>query len=471
MSIKPFLISTFVLFTFVIQAFAVPKVTTKVIVKKSSGYNIQTWKTKNKVPVYFVRRVQVPMVDIAVLFSAGSSEDRTQWGVASLTASMIDEGTKDKTATNIATAFDSIGAQYSSAVDRDMAVVSMRCLSQEKYLNYALKTFVEVLTQASFPEKAFVRVKQQTLDAIKQSQENPLSQAKKAFYKSVYGDQPYGHPTLGTLDSVNKLTKADISKFYQQYYVDKNAKLIIVGDLTKDQASIIADLISSQLPVGAPAPVLSVALQKTSDQKLFLPMPVTQNSLIIGELGITRHNPDYFNLMVANHVFGGLPMTSLLFEKVRNQKGLAYAVYSYFLPLAARGPFLIMLQTRYSKTQDAIQVIDNALKNYLKTGPTRRELEAAKLNLLGSFPIKLSTNNGILANVANIAFYNLPLDYLNTYPDKVKAVTTLSAKKAFAKTVKFKDLNTIIVGKAFKNEAKPKIQTKPSQDNRRRVAR
>ena len=420
----------------------------------STGFKILKWKTKNNVEVYFVKRPEIPMVDVAVVFAAGSSYDGVNAGLASFTSMMLNEGTKTKSATEIAKAFDAVGAKFAASANRDMTVIGVRAVVHTDYLDPAMSTFLDVLTHPSFPLKSFSRVKQQILDGIKQNLQDPNQVASNAFFKSLYGTQPYGHPVSGSLDSVNKITRDEISQFYKKYYVAQNAKIVLVGDLSQKQAHYMAEAITTRLASGSKAPEIKMTSQVNSDKRVFVPMPITQNTIIIGENGITRQNKDYYNLLVANHVLGGLPMTSLLFDQVRNRHGLVYGIYSGFQPLSAKGPFIIWLQTRSAKTTQAVDLVNKILKTYLHNGPNADQLRAAKLNIEGGFPLKISTNSGIIANVINIAFYHLPLDFLNTYSDHIKKVTIESAKSAFANHIEFNKLNTIIVGINNHNDVK-----------------
>lgn len=411
-----------------------------------SVINIQHWQTKNGANVYFVRAPEIPMVDIQVVFAAGSSFDGKQWGLASLVNSLLGEGTTKQNADQIAVAFDRIGAEFDSNVDRDMASASLRSLTKPVYLKPALKTFAAVLTTPSFSAKAFNRVKQQQLSGIEYNEQSPTSVASRAFYHKIYGTHPYGHSPDGTLESVKALTKKEVKAFYHRYYVAKNADVVIVGDLTREQAQHAASQVVGSLPSGKPAPRLSNV--KIVAQSLYqrIPFPAKQNTIVIGQVAIKPTSPNYFSLMVGNRILGGLPLSSILFEQVRNQRGLAYAAYSDFSPLKYGGPFSIALQTRTDKANEALKITQNVLQQFVNQGPTQTQLEAAKKNIIGAFPLQLSTNADVLANVTNIVFYHLPLNYLNTYRGKVRAVTAAQIKAAFQKTIHPKKMAVIVVG-------------------------
>lgn len=408
--------------------------------------NIQHWKTSAGGSVYFVSISNLPMLDVRVIFSAGSAYDGKTLGVASLTNDMIGEGTTTQSADKIAKTFDDIGARFSTGSGRDKAVVSMRTLTKPHYLNTALSELTQVISKMSFPQKTLRRVQNQVAAMIKVSQQKPGSVAKIEFYKTLYGSQPYAHNPLGTFASVKSITSADIQHFYSRYYVAKNADIILVGNLQLAQAKQIAEQISKALPSGKHALALRLATSLKNDIHRHIQFSARQTAIMIGQVGINRQNLDYFPLVVGNYAFGGLPLGSVLFQKVRNQKGLAYYIGSTFEALRYRGPFVIQLKTRVRKTKEALAVVQSALNSFLKEGPSEQQLNAAKQNLIGSFPLALSSNSNIAHIVSNIAFYRLPLNYLDTYESKVRAVTPKQVKDAFAKTIQPNRLAIITVG-------------------------
>ena len=413
---------------------------------KKPVLNIQHWTTPNGAHVYFVRAPEIPMVDVQVDFAVGSAYDGKSWGLASFVNSMLNEGTSKQSANQIAKVLDSVGAQVSGSVNRDMAVFSLRTLVEPAYLKKALATYTSILTQSSFPEKAFLRVKNLTLASIQSQQQSPRTVAVDAFYHAVYGTFPYAHASMGTMATVSALTPAQAKQFYGQYYVARNADVVIVGDVTRLQAQAIANQVVKPLPEGKSVSTLVRAKNTGKSTIQHIAFPSTQNTIMLGQVGVTRTNPHYFPLIVGNRILGGSPLTSILFEQVRNERGLTYGVTSQFVPLQYRGPFVIALQTRAAQANDALKVVRQVLNQFIKQGPTQPQLEAAKQNMLGSFPLLLSTNQSILANVTNIAFYHLPLDYLDNYRDRIRAVTAKQVKQAFQETLDPKQMKTVMVG-------------------------
>ncbi len=158
------------------------------------------------------------------------------------------------------------------------------------------------------------------------------------------------------------------------------------------------------------------------------------------------NDPDYFPLYVGNHILGGSGLVSRIMEEVREKRGFAYSAYSHFIPMRVTGPFEIGLQTKNTQTEEALRVAIKTVQDFIDTGPTDKELEAARNNIMGGFVLRLDSNQKLTAEVASIAFFNRPLDYLNTFPQKVQAVTREDVKRAFKARVDTGKLLTILVG-------------------------
>jgi len=413
---------------------------------KKHVLNIQHWQTKNGVKVYFVRAPQLPMLDLRVVFKAGSAYDGQKLGLANLVNAMFGEGSTTKTADEIASDFDNVGAQFSNASSRDMVQLSLRTLIDPKYFNSAIATFSDVLTHPNFPEKALQRIKNQAVASIKISQQNPYKLAQKTFNAAIYKGTSYAHPVIGTLKSLPTITQQDCQDFYHRFYVAKNADVIMVGDLTRQQAEKIAQQVVGSLAQGKAAPTLKKAPNLTKGEMIKIKFPAKQTTIIMGQVGITRKNPNYYPLIMGNAILGGLSSTSILFDQVRDKHGLAYFAMSGFNVKPYRGPFVISLQTKSTQANEALNVVKTVLQDYLTKGPTKQQLDDAKLNVIGGFPLNISTNKKILGVVTNIVFYNRPLDYLDYYRESIKKVTAAQINSAFRREIKPDKMVIVMVG-------------------------
>lgn len=411
-----------------------------------AGLNIQHWETDNGIRVYFSRAPELPIVNMRLVFDAGSARDGTQFGLARMTGALLNEGSEALDADQIAIRFESVGAQYASDVDRDQASASLRSLTDPALFEPALDTFIRVIAAPSFPERAFERVKNQTLVALRDDAQSPEAIADKAFYRAVYGDHPFASPVIGIEQSVRAITREDVARFHQRYYVASNAVLALVGDLTRTQAEKIAARIANSLPAGKPPPPLPKPKSPTQPQTINIPFPSEQAHVYIGQTGIPRGHPDYFPLYVGNHVLGGSGFTSRLVKAVRVKRGLSYNVYSYFLPMMVAGPFTVGLQTRGDQALQAAEVAIDTVQEFVKEGPTEQELALATSNITGGFPLRIDSNADILEYLAMIGYYRMPLDYLETFNEKVKSVDQAAIRAAFQEQLDVPHMVRIIVG-------------------------
>lgn len=407
---------------------------------------IQHWQTSNGVRVLFVETHELPMVDVQVVFAAGSARDGDMPGVANLTSDLLNEGAGDLSADQIADRFEGVGAQFSASTDRDTTTVSLRSLSDKNLLQPAVETLTRVLQSPSFPEAAFKRERKRMLVALQQEQESPGDIANNKFYAVLYGKHPYASDPLGTPASLKALNRDDVAGFHHRYYVADNAFVVIVGDLNKEGAQRLADALVDKLPEGQHAAPLPPAPPLKKSETVTVAHPSTQTHVLSGQVGITRKDPQFFALYVGNHVLGGNGLVSRLAEEVREKRGLSYSTYSYFLPLAAKGPFIIGLQTRNTEVNQAIDVMNNTLDKYVADGPTAKELKEAKQNITGGFPLRIDSNRKIANYLAFIGFYDLPLDYLNTFNDHVEQVTAADIRAAFKQHVHPDKRLTVVVG-------------------------
>lgn len=411
---------------------------------------IQNFTTTKGGRVYFVPTAGLPLIDIRMVFDAGSARDGAKFGLASLTSSMLENGAGSWDADTIAQRLENVGALLGTGVSRDSAYLSLRSLTYPDKLEPALETAIEVLAHPRFEQKDFEREKNRTLLGIKQLGEDPGEIAEIAFMKALYGDHPYAHPSEGLKETVESLTRDDLAAFHQKTYTIKNGILVIVGDLQRPQAEAIADKLFAALPEGEAQPALPEPTPKTTAETVKTPFPSEQTHVFSGQLGMKVNDPDYFPLYIGNHILGGSGLVSRIMEEVREKRGFAYSAYSYFQPLRVAGPYQIGLQTKNSQTEEALKVANQTVRDFIQNGPTDQEIDAARKNIIGGFVLRLDSNQKLAGEVANIAFYNRPLDYLDTFTQKVQAVTREDIKRAFKARINPDQMQTVLVGGAAK---------------------
>ena len=428
----------------VITAAALLFLNSEIACAAAKTLNIQHWKTSKGTNVYFVQTPLLPIISIAVGFDAGSARDGNHPGLAVLTNTLLNQGNTGLNVTQMAEGFESIGADYSHSVDQDMAVVKLKTLTDKTKLDRALNYFTKIF-QPDFNQAVFEREKQLQQQAILQNQESPDAVAQENFLAAIYPNHPYGKPLLGTAESVKHITPAEVSRFYKTYYTARNAVIAMAGAVDTETAKKIAERLTAPLPEGNPIPALPEAKASKAAEK-HIPYTAAQTAIRLGQVGISRHDPDYFSLQTGNYTLGGGMLVSRLGDEVREKRGLSYHVYSYFDPMTAKGPFVIMLATRKQQAKEALQVTQKTLEQFLSQGPTSEELASAKKFIIGNFPLRFESNEAITSALLNLGFYHLPLDYFDTYRDKINAVTTEQIKQAFNKHIKGNQLVVVTVG-------------------------
>ncbi|MDR4513582.1 pitrilysin family protein [Nitrosomonas sp.] len=407
---------------------------------------IQFWQTSAGARVYFVENHALPIVDVSIEFAAGSSKDTPEKsGLANLTRRMLKLGAGGLSEDEIANALADVGAQLGSNFDADRAGISLRTLSHSRERKQALDIFSRIIQHPEFPQDILQREKNRIIASIKESSTKPDYIAGLTLMKMLYGDHPYGLNGSGEIDTVAALQLKDLHKFYQSHYVAANAVIAIIGDISKQEAADIAESLTNDLPHKLDSSSIPPVKDPRGQIKR-IAHPATQSHIQLAHPGMRRSDPDYFPLLVGNYILGGGGFVSRLMEEIRQQRGLAYSVYSFFAPLREKGPFQIGLQTKKEQSEEALALTQAVLKDFIAKGPSEQELIAAKQNLIGGFPLRLDSNSKILGYLAMIGFYNLPLTYLDDYLKAVEAVTTAQIKDAFSRRIHPEHIVTVIVG-------------------------
>lgn len=411
-----------------------------------AGLHIESWQTSSGAKVLFVEAPELPMLDIRVVFNAGSARDGDTPGLARMTNLLLDHGAGEWNTDQIVERFDNIGARFSTSAMRDMAVVHLRSLIDKEWFDVALQTMQVILRSPRFEQGELDRERQRTLVALENQKESPSAQAELAFFAALYGEHPYATPTLGTSDSLKRITREQLQAFYKKYYVARNATVTIVGALDKRKARRIAEQLMDDLPGGEPASALPEVPDLQEARTIRQQHPSSQTHIWVGQPGKTRTDPDYFPLYVGNHILGGSGFGSRIMKEIREDRGLAYSSYSYFSPMQRKGPFLMGLQTRNDQAQAALEVLMQTVNKFVSEGPSEEELVHAKENITGGFALRLDSNQDITEYVAMIGFYDLPLDYLTNFNARVESVTREQIRDAFARRVRPDKMITVMVG-------------------------
>ncbi len=412
-----------------------------------AALDIQHWSTPQGARVLFVQNHGLPMLDVAVHFGAGSVRDTPERaGLAGLTRAMMELGAGSWTETEIAERLADVGAQLSGHFDRDRAGFNLRTLSSPPLREPALAVLAAILARPHFDVAVLERERARTLARLREANTRPEVIGSRAFHAALYGAHPYGLPESGDEGGIAVLQRDDLVAFHARHYRAENMIIALMGDISREEAARIAGQLAAGLPPGE-APELPLPVQAGAEgSEQVLSHHATQSHVFIGALGMRRDDPDYFPLLVGNYVLGGGGFDSRILDEIRQKRGLAYSAYSYFMPLADLGPFLIGLQTQREATDQAVQVARDTLRRFIREGPTEAELTQAKNNLIGSFPLRLDSNRKILDHLVLLGFYRLPLDWLDRYPKQVDAVSREAVTQAFRRRIDPDALHSVVVG-------------------------
>ncbi len=392
----------------------------------------------------------LPFVTLQLLIDSGSWRDPPeQEGLAYLTARGLLLGTSRRTVSQINEVLDFMGASLSSSSGRDYATLSLRVLKKD--LDKGFDLFMEVLTQPTFPEEEIRREVEKTLAAIQSEDDQPEEVAEKAFLKALFINSPYGHPVEGTKESVPRLTREAVTRFYRAYYHPNRAILTVIGDITDEElkGKFIPRL--KKWPVGE-IPKLSFTTEVEKEHKTVkIDRPITQANIILGHAGVSRENPDFYAITVMNYILGGGGFSSRLMEEIRNKRGLAYSVVSFFDPGKYPGSFQILLQTKNASAREAISLSLQQMERIREELVSEKELEGAKKYLIGSFPMRLDTQGKLANFLTQVEYYGLGLDYPEKYPSLIQSISREQVLRVAKKYIHPK--NTILIVVANLKEA------------------
>lgn len=417
------------------------------------------WKTAEGLRVMWSRNTQLPLLDVRLVFDAGAAREGELPGVASAVSDLLGEGTHQRNAQQLAEGFEQIGANFSTASYRDMALVSLRVMSDAPRRDAATSLLNEVVSQPRFATDDWQRLQESMRLNLRQRMQSPAGRAGQTFYQSLYGNHPYSRTPGGDTASIERMTPSDIAAFHQRYYTAKNGVLVLVGDITRADAEALASRLSRVLPVGEKAPDLPAVTPLVKAERVHQVFPSEQVHIVLGEVGISRTDPDYFALMVGNELLGGSGFGTLLTRELREKRGLTYSVTSQFIPMRAAGPFQISFSTRHDQAAEALALTRQLLSDFIRQGPSEVDVSAAKANLSQAFPRSVASNDQVASFLAMIGFYDLPDGFIESYIAKLSAVDLAQVRAAMSRHIHPERLLVVTVGRldmtADKADIKP----------------
>lgn len=386
----------------------------------------------------------LPIVSVELLIEAGSRYDTAgQEGLAHLAARLLTYGTQTRSASQISDALDFLGASLSTACGENLASVSMTVLKKD--LSAGLGLMAEVLMQSTFPQEEIERQKQETIALLRAREEEPGDIAERRFAAALFPHSPYGRPVEGSESSLANISQQSLREFYRANYRPNRTMMAVVGDVSADEIEAALKQAfrgwKTGEPASAPSPPASgppTVIRVNKD--------LTQANIIMGHEGVARSNPDYYAIQVMNSILGGGGFSSRAMESIRNQRGLAYSVYTHYSADKSHGSFQLVMQTENASAREAMRIAREEIARIRSEPVSEQELNDAKDYLTGSFPLRLDTNRKIASFLAQVEFYNLGLDYAERYRDLIRAVKSEDVLRVAKRYLQPEKLITVLVG-------------------------
>lgn len=417
--------------------------------------SIEHWTQTSGAQVWFVPSMGLPILDIQIDFDAGNRRDpQNQAGLAGATALMVQKGVRAADGmpaldeNQLGEAWADLGASFDGDSGLDRTTYRLRTLTRDDLAARAVELAARQLGQPSWPADVWQRERTRLSAGIREALTRPGPVAWRAYQKAVYGSNPYGYQT--TPETLDAISIADMQAFYAQTTRACRARVSVVGAVTREQADKLVAQLLGYLPQDDcdALPAVPAVQPLKAAERINIPFQSAQAYVLFGQPGYKRDDPEFFALLVGDHILGGSGLNSLLMEQVREKRGLTYGVSSSFAPGREAGAFTVGLQTRPDQAEQALEVAQKVVADFVVNGPTDKELKAAQENLAGGFPLRLDSNRKLLGNVANIAWNDLPLDYLQHWADRVNAITAEQIKSAFQRVLQPERMVTVVLGAA-----------------------
>ena len=417
---------------------------------------IQEISLSNGTKAYLIQTNALPMIDIEISIDAGSRYDpKNQSGLAALTAAMLTRGISWQGSTlneaQQADAIAELGASISASASGERTIVRARSLSKPELFNPLLQLLVASVSKPIFDRSILMREKQRVSSAIQEGDTKPEVVLQKRFRQAVFGNYPLARSS--SIESIAAIQEGDLKRFHQDFYRQDRVIVNLVGNIDHAGAKQIAEQIIGALPAKGPTipvlpPLERSPIEPESQRVIRIPFQTQQTHIAMGMTAIPRDNPDYFPLLVGNYVLGGGGFVSRLVGEVRDKRGFAYSVFSYFQPGRDTGTFEAGLQTRNDQADQALKVLQETVARFIEDGPSEAELAAAKANLINGYPLRLDSNRKLLDNLSAITWNQLPLNTLDIWTQHVAAVKKDDVRNAFKRHLDMRRMISVLVGSA-----------------------
>jgi len=399
----------------------------------------------NGLKLVALERHMLPLVTLRLVVKSGAESDpATLPGTAQLVSALLTEGTSTRSAGQISEAIDSIGGLVDTGAGWDESYVSLSVLNDHEPLAFELLS--DMVMHSVFAPAEVERKRRQTLSGLEVVRDDPDYVADAAMRRLAFSVTPYGHPEDGTMASVRRITPEDLRAFYEAHYQPSNAVLAIVGDINAAEAFARGENYfgawANRTALAAPAASPEVG----SHQILAIDKPdAVQTEIRIGNLGVPRKDPDYLALSVADQILGG-PSENRLFKALRSHQGLTYGASSELLSYQTAGVWLVKTFTRTPETLKSVRLALEEIKRMHDHAISVEELETAKGYLIGHLALDFESSEDVASHTLELLVYNLPLDYWNRFPEKLRALSADEVWQAAGRRLASENNIIVLVG-------------------------
>jgi zinc protease len=390
-------------------------------------------------------RPTIPIVVVRLYVQAGSAFDPLDTpGLANLTADLLTRGTVNRTGPELDRAIEFVGGSLEGDAGLDGATISLSVLKKD--LGLGLDLLAEVLLQPTFPPAELKRRSEDIAAAIVRSEQDPSTVAARVMAELLYPGHPYSRPVPGTAESVRRITREQVTAFHREHYRPEGAVISVVGDVTVDEIRrALMSRLGGWTGPGDARREIPMAPSTPPVEQRSIKRALTQATVSLGRPGIRQDHPDYFPLVVANYILGG-GSASRLYNRVREERGLAYSVYSFPSP-ARHGPaYFVGLQTRLDAVAEAIDLVKAEMSRMGREAVTARELELAKSYLIGSYPLRTDTSGKLAGLLISIEESQLGLDWPDRFKAGVARVTGAEVERVAATYMNPATFSSVVVG-------------------------
>jgi len=393
-----------------------------------------------------IQEKSLPIIDVNISFDFGSKDDLSNKGISNFAFELLHQQKYlDKKFINI---FEGIGAQYSSSVSRESSSISLRFINANKNLDIISDSLGKMLVNRTISNETFELTKEAILKNIESRDLDPASLLSYKSNEEYFANSSFAHPVSGYKETIKNISIKDLIKHLNNLLIKDGIKISFVGDINRNQAASFISRILVEIPQdNVRNKITEIYSYSESSKVIKINNDSEQTHISIMMPSVNREDEDFYNILVANYIFGGSGFGSMLMDEIRVKNGLAYSVYSYLMPYKDLGIIKIGMQTENKNKQKALNILTEQIQKFQKFDINENKIEAAKLGLLRSFELRFDTNKKILSTLSAINDLDMHKNYFEKYINGIKKVNKKSIHNALKTKIKFNNQLIITVGK------------------------